>query len=135
MLKSCQYCGKIHDKSFDCGFKPKKIRYKRQNVPDTEANAIRKRNQWTNKSLQIRQRDDYMCQCCKRGIYPLFFKKKMDDNVEVHHIVPINEDRDRAFDDYNLITLCKQHHEAAEAGLIDRDILHKIAKEQSDKWM
>ena len=33
----------------------------------------------------------------------------------------------------NLITVCGHHHEMAESGQIDREVLHEIAKEQNEK--
>jgi len=55
------------------------------------------------------------------------------DGLSVHHIIPIEklaaDDIEKAFDLNNLITLCDRHHEAAEAGLISKDELIEIAKE------
>ena len=48
--------------------------------------------------------------------------------VEVHHIVPVEEDYSLRLDNDNLISLCREHHEEAEKGRIDRDILKGIAQ-------
>lgn len=53
-------------------------------------------------------------------------------DIEVHHIVPIHEDYDRRLDDDNLISLCREHHEAAEANMIKRQVLLGMARAQED---
>lgn len=53
-------------------------------------------------------------------------------DIEVHHIVPIHEDYDRRLDDDNLISLCREHHEAAEANMIKRQVLLDMARAQED---
>lgn len=123
MLKSCKYCGKIHDSKFDCGKKPKPIEKL------TLADRFRKSSRWTNKSKQIRQRDNFLCQCCIRNL-PGTYRQYEYENLEVHHVEPINQYWDRRLDDDNLITLCRNHHEMAEAGEISRDTLMAIIEEQ-----
>lgn len=114
MLKSCKYCGRIHDSKFDCGKKPK-----RKKKP-TDINKFRWSRRWREKRNQIVERDKYLCQVCKEnGVYNY-------DNLEVHHIVPLEEDYDKRLDEGNLITLCVIHHKAADRGEIDREYLHKL---------
>lgn len=55
------------------------------------------------------------------------------ENLSVHHINPIAEDWDSRLDNDNLITLCRKHHEQAEASLISKKELRKIAEEQEEK--
>ena len=43
--------------------------------------------------------------------------------LEVHHIVPIEEDYTKRLDSSNLITLCRYHHEMAEANEISKEEL------------
>lgn len=124
MLKSCQYCGKIHSRKYDCG---KRQRRKKKVTQESNFHSSR---QWTNKSIQIRERDKYMCQCCARNMKGTV-KTHNYNNISVHHIEPLKEDWERRFDDDNLISLCDYHHERAEAGEIDREILHEIAVEQN----
>jgi hypothetical protein len=50
------------------------------------------------------------------------------DNLEVHHITKLKDDADGLLDNYNLICLCKQHHELADAGKIDAEHLRELAK-------
>ena len=46
--------------------------------------------------------------------------------LEVHHIIPLEEDYNKRLDSDNLITLCRYHHELAEKGEISREELQKI---------
>ena len=46
--------------------------------------------------------------------------------LEVHHIEPLETAPDRAFDYTNLITLCRYHHELAEAGTIPKYIQFRL---------
>ena len=128
MLKSCKYCGRIHDATYDCGRKPKRI-YKEK---DNEAAAFRRKNIWTKLSKQIRERDNYLCQVCIRNRYLTQHTLSWDE-ISVHHIIPVTEDASKRLDPYNLITLCSQHHEFAESGHIPRAELLDIAREQEDK--
>ncbi len=54
------------------------------------------------------------------------------EDIEVHHIIPIKDDYDGRLDSYNLISLCRAHHEQAEAGAIKRDVLQAMAATQED---
>jgi 5-methylcytosine-specific restriction enzyme A len=54
-------------------------------------------------------------------------------DTQVHHIVPIVADYDKRLNSDNLISLCRMHHEAAEAGSIPRELLFSIAEEQERK--
>ncbi|MCD8206866.1 MAG: HNH endonuclease, partial [Bacteroidales bacterium] len=113
MLKSCPYCGRIHDTRFDCGKKPATTRWH----ADTQASAFRRTNKWKVKSKAIRDRDHGMCQICIRDLYNTDVKYN-GENVSVHHAIPIEQNPDKALDDDNLITLCEKHHEMAECGAI-----------------
>lgn len=114
MLKSCKYCGRIHDSKYDCGMKPK-----RKKEPNS-INKFRWSRKWREKRNQVVERDKYLCQVCKKnGVYNY-------DNLEVHHIVPLEEDYDKRLDDDNLITLCEKHHEQAEKGEISKEYLQEL---------
>ena len=116
MLKSCQYCHKIHDSKFDCGLKPKK-KYKRD---VTDIDKFRWTRKWKEKRIHIKERDLYLCQVCKdKGKYNY-------DELEVHHIIPLSENYDLKLDDDNLITLCTTHHAMAERGEIKRNYLQGL---------
>lgn len=126
MLKSCKYCGKIHDSKYECSKKPtrKKIR--------TKPNSFRSTEVWKRKSLEIRERDKYLCQVCMRKLYGAV-QQYNNKQIEVHHIVPVAEEWDRRLDNDNLISLCGKHHEMAECGKIPRTELKKIARQQEEK--
>ncbi len=114
MLKSCKYCGRIHKRSFDCGKKPK-----RRKEP-TKINKFRWSRKWRKKRNDIVERDNHLCQICKEN------NKFTYNNLEVHHIVPLEEDYELRLDDENLITLCTTHHKEADKGDISREHLKKI---------
>lgn len=48
--------------------------------------------------------------------------------LETHHIVPLEEAPELAFELDNLITLCRPHHEQAEKGKVSRDCLRQLAQ-------
>ena len=74
-----------------------------------------------------------MCQLCLRGIKCISSQRINFDSCQVHHIVPLSVDKSLAFEGDNLITLCTYHHEMAEQGAIDPELLTRIAKEQEQK--
>ena len=115
MLRSCKYCGRIHDTKFDCGMKPRRV--KRQ----TEQSALRNTARWRRARMRVNDRDGCLCRVClSQGVIT-------HDGLETHHIIPLAENPDYAFDGDWLITLCGRHHELAERGEITRDVLHKLA--------
>ena len=120
MYKTCSKCGKIHDTRFKC---------KVNNIikQSTDESKLRSTNKWTQKSLNIRTKANYLCEVCRdqgRLTY---------NDLEVHHIVKIKDDSNKLLDDYNLICLCVEHHKQADAGEIDTDYLKKLAKEREEK--
>ena len=120
MLKTCSRCG-IVPYNHVCPY-----RVKRKNK--TIANDIRKTNKWHKKSIEIRERDNYLCRICRLNLYNTIRQYNSED-ISVHHIVPIEEDNTKAFDNNNLITLCSYHHELAESDEIPKEELLKIVKE------
>ncbi|HPZ75313.1 MAG TPA: HNH endonuclease, partial [Candidatus Pacearchaeota archaeon] len=80
--------------------------------------------QWREKRNQIIERDKYLCQMSLREDPPRY----VYTNLEVHHIIPIEEDWDKRLDDDNLITLSEEYHEKAERGEIPRETLIEIAE-------
>lgn len=126
MLKSCRYCGGIHDSKYVCIEKPKRRKY------DTEQNKFRSTDKWTRKSKQIRRRDGYICQICIRKKYNT--KQQYNSKeLSVHHIVSLDENDSLRLADSNLITICEEHHKMAEMGIIPRVLLMEIAREQEGK--
>lgn len=131
MLKSCHYCGRIHDKNYMCLQKEAAIK-SRQKKKGKKEDRFRSSAEWKWKREDIRIRDRQMCQVCARGLYDAEKEVRTKD-IEVHHIVPIEEDWDSRMDGENLVTLCRYHHEMAEKNQIKRIILKKIAQEQEEK--
>ena len=121
MLKTCTICGKIHDINKICKRKTTK--------KNTSANQFRKTNKWTEKSKDIRKRDNYLCKVCITGKYGTS-NKYTYENLEVHHIIPIEEDYSKRLDSTNLITLCPMHHKKAEQGIITKEELFKIIQKE-----
>ena len=117
MMYSCPYCGRIHPYEQDCG---KRRKYRGQK--DTPENRFRHSRAWTQKSIEVRARDKYICAYCLE--HDKVINTRM---IEAHHIVPIEEDYSMRFDNSNIISLCREHHEQAEKGDIDREILREIA--------
>lgn len=134
MLRSCKYCGRIHDARMECDAL-RKAKAKRRARYQTESDIIdfRRTQAWTKKSLAIRERDNFLCQVCIRNRADADARPLNYDSLSVHHIRPLSECMDTALDDRNLITLCPLHHEMAEAGEISRDALLEIVREQESK--
>lgn len=134
MLKSCSYCGRIHDGKYVCKQKEQKIR-ERQSMRSAKNKKVydfHRSHKWKEKSVTIRKRDNYCCQVCVRGLHNPD-RQYETDNISVHHIVPIAEDWDNRLDDSNLISLCSKHHEMAERGEINRKELLRMVEEQESK--
>lgn len=125
MLKSCQYCGRVHDKKYICPKKP--VRKKRA----TDQSKFRSSYSWTKKALAVKKRDGYFCQICIRGLFNPT-RKYESNGLEVHHIEKVVDCYEKRLDGENLCTLCERHHEMADAGLIPVDLLKKIAREQEE---
>lgn len=126
MLRSCSYCGRIHDSKYICADKP--VRKKQI----TEADKFRWTSLWQRKRMEIKQRDLYLCQICIRELYNTITKYNTEE-LEVHHNVPINEDYDKRLDNDNLLTVCNFHHEMCESGEIPREVVQQIINEQERK--
>ncbi|MBE5830820.1 MAG: HNH endonuclease [Butyrivibrio sp.] len=126
MLKACPYCGRIHDRGFDCGKKPKPRKR------ETKAGSIRSTSMWQRKRESIKARDNYLCQLCLID-YEGTRNHYQTEGLSVHHIVKIEDDETKAFDDDNLITLCEIHHEMAEGGRVPIGILKDIIKKKNKR--
>jgi 5-methylcytosine-specific restriction endonuclease McrA len=116
---------RIHDTKFDCGKKPQ--RRKEKNDKD----RFRSTAAWQRKTVEIKNRDSYLCQVCIRKLYDTY-RQYTYDGLEVHHVIPLQEDFDRRLDNESLITLCERHHEMAERGEIPRGELLNIVQEQEN---
>lgn len=111
MYRACGKCGRIHPSNQKCG----KIIYKK-----TDERKLRSTYSWTQKSLQIRERANYLCEVCKdKNIF-------VYDNLEVHHIEKVKDNKELLLDDNNLICLCTTCHKQADDGKIDKDYLKSL---------
>lgn len=123
MLRSCQYCGRIHDSRYDCEKRPQKFKKK------YEHDAFRSTSLWQRKADEIKERDNYLCQICIRGLYGSRTRIN-SKNLSVHHAVPLKTDFDLRLSSNNLITLCGKHHEMAEKGEIPLAEVLAVIQEQ-----
>ncbi len=118
MLRSCPYCGRVHDSRHDCGKRPVK-RFRR-----TETERIRYTSAMARKSAEIKERSHYLCAVClDAGVLTY-------DGLETHHIRKLRERPDLALVDGNLICLCGNCHERAERGDISAERLERLAAER-----
>ena len=116
MLKLCRYCNRIHEKNIRCSSAP--VKHK----TITDKDRFRWTAVWQKKREHIKKRDKYLCQWCLYHRHTLNYT-----DLQVHHIVPLEEAYDLRLDDDNLITLCAfPCHEEAESGKIKREDLQKI---------
>lgn len=127
MMKSCSWCGRMHQKNEIC---PRKPTRKKFNI--TEADRFRRNSAWRRKSIEIRTRDKGLCQICIRNLYNTV-QQYTFDTVGVHHIVPLNEDLSKGLDNENLLSVCEYHHKMCESGEIPRDEQRKLAREQVER--
>lgn len=132
MLKSCPYCGRLHQYGEDCPKKPKR-KYRKRRKPEEnsfEADYIRftSSGAWQRTREQVKQRDLYLCRVCQAEGRADGGRAYDPQVLEVHHITPVKEEWGSRFDTDNLITLCREHHEAAEAGRISRERLKDCLK-------
>ena len=117
---SCSRCGKIHPKGYVCHVEKKHYKY------SYKESRLRSKSAWTEKSIQIREDANYLCEVCKdKGIYNY-------RNVSVHHILKLRDRPDLLLDNYNLICLCKDCHRLADAGMISVDYLQELAKRREE---
>ena len=117
MLKSCQYCGRIHPVGYLCPARPK-----RKKTAVREADVFRSGYSWQKKRDKIKKRDHYFCRIC------LSQGEMTYSDLEVHHIQSLEERPELALEDDNLITLCGYHHERAEHDGIPKGELERLAR-------
>ena len=126
MLKSCKYCGRIHDTKYICPRKP--VRKKKDNM----ILRFRNSNSWKKKRREIKERDLYLCQICIRNLYDTKVHMNGKD-ISVHHAVSLEQNFSRRLDDDNLLTLCERHHRMAEDGEIPVCAVLEIIRQQEQQ--
>lgn len=128
MMKSCKYCGRVHDVGVTCKQKPKPIRHTDWGLYNGLAERkFRSTQAWRQTRDRVRERDHYLCRVC------LDNKILMYSGIEVHHITSLKDNFDLRLEEDNLICLCREHHEKAEKGEIKRDYLRQLARSCDDK--
>lgn len=141
MLKSCSYCGKIHDSKYICPEREealkkrhgkKKYKSKYDVFKDTNVNNFRNTKAWQDKRNEIRQRDHNLCQICIRERYHTI-KILNHESLSVHHNVPLIEDYDKRLENGNLLTVCEYHHRLCDNGTILQREVQEIIDEQEGK--
>lgn len=128
MLMSCSRCGRVHERQFIC--EGKKRNYQKKL---SLADKFRNTQAWRNKKRDIVHRDRALCLVCMSGAYPSYSSRPLNQKVQVHHIIPINEDYTRRLDGDNLICLCTYHHHMAEHGQIKRKELIELVRVSEEK--
>lgn len=122
MFKVCARCGKLHNINFVCEAGKQPRRYS----GGTER-VLRSSYKWTEKSKEIRERANYLCEVCRaEGILTY-------DGLEVHHIIKVKDDEDLLLDNNNLICLCTAHHKQADNNELDRNYLQDLARQRENK--
>jgi 5-methylcytosine-specific restriction enzyme A len=117
MLVSCASCNGLHNRGEKCFNKLKRKR----NKQITPISKFRNTSAWQKKRLEIKTRDKFLCQYC------LLEKKYNFNELEVHHIIPLNENFQLKLENSNLVTLCHNCHFLAENNEIKADLLTNIA--------
>lgn len=118
IYKTCSVCHKIHDINIIC---KRPYKYKKR----SKADRFRSTYEWKQKRDEIRKRDRYLCLACLNNITNTSYMYNYKD-LQVHHIIPIEEDYSKRLDSANLITLCSFHHKMAEQKTISKEILLKF---------
>ena len=122
MFKSCSRCGKVHPTSYVCT-----VNKVRRDYVGTEERKLRSTNKWTEKSKEIREKANYLCEVCRdNGVYNY-------RDLEVHHIIKLTEAPAGLLDNNNLICLCQNHHKEADRGALGVEYLRQLAQQREEK--
>lgn len=99
----CGKCGKFKQEGKSCTCKPNRINKVKNNKSSNEKNILNTRAWKDKKRPQIIRRDGGICQRClhKFGIIN-------SEKIEVHHIKSRKDYPELAFEDSNLISVCRQ---------------------------
>lgn len=124
MLKSCFYCGRIHDDKCLCNDKKNSL-FSSSSKKLTKAAKFRSSYAWTKSRDSALKRDKYCCVLCNY-LNDNNFRKFNSDCLEVHHIIPIIENYELRNNLNNLITVCRRHHEECEKGVFSKEFQKKL---------
>lgn len=149
MLKSCKYCGRVHDEHFICPGRQeaedKRMRWKNNHRGNEDpADRFRHTNLWKKTRDYVYHRDRCLCLCCLAEMEGTE-RKYNTEELSVHHIIPLREDFNKRADLSNALTVCRAHHDMCEDGRISRDVQLKLVewstkgfidlKERLEEWM
>ena len=124
IYKSCSKCGKIHDINYKC-----KTNYKYEARTYDETRKLRNNFKWHSKAKQIKKNSKFLCALClEEGIYNY-------NDLEVHHIIKIKDDKEQLYNNNNLICLCKKHHILADNGTISKEHLFELVKKRENNYL
>ena len=56
-----------------------------------------------------------------------------EGDLQVHHIIPVSENKELRLDETNLITVCAIHHELCESGKITRQQQSELVQQSIQK--
>lgn len=137
MLKTCPVCGRIVDAHHVCPrARENRTNYFKGYHQSHINRRFRSSKAWQKKREEIRQRDLGLDQAALHGLDPDHPEPYINtQNLSVHHIIPLDTDRDLALEDTNLILLGSHTHELAEAGVIPAEKLQAIAWENTHKHL
>lgn len=126
MLKSCSFCGKIHDHGTTCKHKPKN---NRDYHSDRRIKSFRSSKAWIDARAIVLDRDYHLCRLCFDGTFG-DYRKSYGAKIplEVHHIEPLSVAFDKRIDLDNLITLCPVHHKMSDRDEVPREFLRGLAE-------
>ena len=117
-LRSCKYCGRVHPVDVICSASPKRMK------ESSEITRLRTCRKWDKTRKAAYERDHYLCRVCfAQGVIN-------SDFLEAHHVTPLREDCEQAYDLDNIITLCSRHHKEADEGLISKEALRCLIQEE-----
>ena len=123
MRKSCKYCGRTHPAGEVCRLKPApKYNYDRS---DAKVRRFRNSFEWRKKRAEIRERDNYLCRVC------FSLGRMTHHGISVHHIESLSDRFDLRLRDDNLLSLCEEHHRAADSGKFTRKHLKNMTKQST----
>lgn len=117
LKRYCAVCGRVHTGRCKRIYSDKR---------DSRLDKFRNTQLWKRTAKVILERDFHCCRVC------LLNGVLKNQELSVHHIVPLSEDFERRLDLDNLVTLCRHHHEQAERGIIPRKTLFELAKSPVD---
>ena len=125
MYKACSRCGQIHSTKYNCRHNKPKYDYSKYGT--AEERKLRNTAAWAKKSQEVREAAQYLCEVCRdKGIYNY-------NELEVHHITKLREDKTGLLNDSNLICLCVKHHKQADRGQLSKEYLTELAQQRINK--